>query len=70
MALSESYYSIRARGTAKLRDLKRIRGGTVIPYGHRLRGLGFSCLSTVRGFRCSNRDGHGMTLSRQNHARF
>ncbi len=70
MAERKAYFSLRARGTAKLRELRRIRGGSEIPYGRRLYGRGFSCLSTTRGFKCSNRDGRGMFLSLKNVFRF
>lgn len=70
MASRDEYFSLRARGTAKRRALRRIRGGKVVPYGQRLYGRGFSCLSTEQGFRCSNRDGHGMFLSLRNLFRF
>lgn len=70
MAADEQYYTLRARGYPRIRDLRSIRGGRVVPYGERVRGRGFSCLSTESGFRCSNRDSRGMFLSEQTRYRF
>jgi hypothetical protein len=45
-------------------------GGPALPYGEYRAGGGMSCLSEVSGMRCSNSDGHGFTLSREEYTLF
>lgn len=45
-------------------------GGSVLPYGEYRAGSGMSCRSEMSGMRCSNSDGHGFTLSREQYTLF
>lgn len=44
--------------------------GPALPYGQFEAGGGVSCTSEPSGMRCSNSDGHGFTLSRQDYTLF
>jgi len=45
-------------------------GGPALPYGEFRADGGTSCISTPAGMRCSNSDGHGFALSRQEYQLF
>ncbi len=44
--------------------------GPGLPYGQFEAGGGVSCTSEPSGMRCSNSDGHGFTISRQDYTLF
>ncbi|QFS91535.1 hypothetical protein FIV07_12285 [Mycobacterium sp. THAF192] len=44
--------------------------GPALPYGQFEAGGGVSCTSEPSGMRCSNSDGHGFTISRQDYTLF
>ena len=44
--------------------------GPALPYGQFEAGGGVSCSSEPSGMRCSNSDGHGFTISRQDYTLF
>ncbi|WP_425003875.1 DUF6636 domain-containing protein [Mycolicibacterium sp. S3B2] len=44
--------------------------GPTLPYGQFEAGGGVSCTSEPSGMRCSNSDGHGFTISRQDYTLF
>ena len=44
--------------------------GPALPYGQFEAGGGVSCSSESSGMRCSNSDGHGFTISRQDYTLF
>lgn len=47
-----------------------VGSGPALPYGQFEAGGGVSCTSEPSGMRCSNSDGHGFTISRQDYTLF
>lgn len=44
--------------------------GAILRYGNQIKSGGFTCTSRESGVTCSNRRGHGFTLSKQRYKRF
>jgi hypothetical protein len=66
-------FELHATGRAKTvcaGDTAVDRRAKVLRYGQKWSRSGFTCRSSVRGLRCTNRSGHGFSLSRAHSWRF